>query len=132
MFHPALLLVQFNGAPETRKMVLELADGLLAHRRQDRNGKYSIHATINFQTDEDRERGRGREEEGMGRSWPVLWSAWRWSNDPKYLQPFLDQGPSSLRLLTVDGLDMLQKRDTWGVRLVIRSNWARNDGGDRP
>ena len=28
VFHPALSLVLFNGAPETRKMILELADGI--------------------------------------------------------------------------------------------------------
>ena len=32
VFHPALSLVLFNGTPETRKMILEIADGFLAHR----------------------------------------------------------------------------------------------------
>ncbi len=39
VFHPALELVLFNGAPETRKMVLETADGLLAHRKQEADGR---------------------------------------------------------------------------------------------
>ena len=33
VFHPALELVLFNGMPETRKMVMEIADGFLAHRQ---------------------------------------------------------------------------------------------------
>ena len=40
-FQPALSLVLYNGAPETRKMVLEVADGLLAHRKQGPSGRYS-------------------------------------------------------------------------------------------
>ncbi len=35
VFQPALDLVLFNGAPETRKMVLETVDGMLAHRKPD-------------------------------------------------------------------------------------------------
>ena len=38
-FHPALSLVLFNGVPETRKMMLELADGILAHYKPGPDGK---------------------------------------------------------------------------------------------
>ncbi len=38
-FHPALSLVLFNGMPETRKMILELADGILAHYKPGPDGK---------------------------------------------------------------------------------------------
>ena len=111
VFHPALLLVQFNGLPETRKLVLDLADGLLAHRKAGADGKFSIHPTINFQTDEDR-------DSGMGRSWPILWAAYRWTGDRKYLQPFLDEGIASLKTLNANALDLLNLRDTWGKQVL--------------
>jgi hypothetical protein len=53
VFHPALDLVLFNGAPETRKMVLETVDGMLAHRKQEADGRWVTRTEINFKTDED-------------------------------------------------------------------------------
>ena len=111
VFHPALLLVQFNGMPETREMVLGLADGLLAHRKAGADGRFSIHPTIDFPSDEDK-------DSGMGRSWPILWSAYRWTGDRKYLQPFLDEGIASLKTLNANALDLLQLRPTWGKQIL--------------
>jgi Concanavalin A-like lectin/glucanases superfamily len=111
VFHPALSLVLFNGAPETRKMVLELADGLLAHRKLDKDGKYTIHTTINFKTDEDL-------PTPLERPWFILWAAYRWTGDKKYIQPFLEQGPTSLQAINSDALDMLDVRKEWGPKVV--------------
>ncbi len=111
VFHPALQLVLFNGAPETRKMVLELADGLLAHRKQDKDGKYVVRTTINFKTDEDL-------PAGMERPWFILWAAYRWTGDKKYIQPFLDQGAASLQSINSDAMDMLDVRKEWGKQVV--------------
>ena len=36
---PSLDLVLFNGTPETRKIVLETVDGMLAHRKQEADGR---------------------------------------------------------------------------------------------
>ena len=109
VMQPALSLVLFNGMPQTRKMVLELADGLLAHRKLGRDGKYHIRGTINFKTDADL----------PGKApWFILWSAYRWTGDQKYIQPFLDDGASSLLSINSNALDMLDKRDTWGKQMV--------------
>lgn len=110
VFHPALLLVQFNGSPQARKLIIELADGLLAHRKARANGKYSIASTINFKSDADI-------DTGMSRTWPILWAAWRWTGDRKYWQPFLDDGPTILKTLTANALDLLDLRGTWGKQL---------------
>jgi hypothetical protein len=92
-------------------MVLELADGLLAHRKLDKDGKYSVHTTINFKTDEDL-------STGMERPWFILWAAYRWTGDKKYIQPFLDQGPVSLQSINSDAMDMLDLRKEWGKQVV--------------
>jgi hypothetical protein len=110
VFHPALELVLYNGMPETRKMVTEIADGFLAHRHLDANGKYGMHYAVNFHTNEDLSDGNT--------PWFMLWAAYRWTGDKKYLVPFGDNPPDSLRLINSDALDMLNVRDTWGKQLL--------------
>jgi Concanavalin A-like lectin/glucanases superfamily len=110
VFHPALQLVLYNGMPETRKMVTEIADGFLAHRHLDANGKYGMHYAVNFHTNEDLSDGNT--------PWFMLWAAYRWTGDKKYLVPFGDNPPDSLRLINSDALDMLDVRDTWGKQLL--------------
>jgi hypothetical protein len=110
VFHPALQLVLYNGMPETRKMVTEIADGFLAHRHLDANGKYGMHYAVNFHTNEDLADGNT--------PWFMLWAAYRWTGDKKYLVPFGDNPPDSLRLINSDALDMLNVRDTWGKQLL--------------
>jgi hypothetical protein len=102
---PALLLVEYNGSPTTRKLMLELADGLLAHRKRDEAGKYRLRPTVQFQTDRD-------EAAPMDRTWPILWAAWRWTGDAKYLQPFQDEGRRSLEMIGSNALDQMNARRT--------------------
>ena len=111
VFQPALDLVLFNGAPETRKMVLETVDGMLAHRKQEADGRYVTRTEINFKTDEDLPGGDATPDF-------MFWAAYRWTGDKKYLLPFMDTGPSSLAHISSDALDMLKLRDTWGKQVV--------------
>jgi hypothetical protein len=111
VFQPGALLVQFNGAPATRKLMLELADGLLAHRKPKAGGGYEIHNVINFRTDEDA-------VTPLSIDWYVFWAAYKWTGDAKYVQPLRDEGPAILRSLTADGLDLLNVRDTWGKQAL--------------
>ena len=125
VFHPALGLVSFNGTPETRKMVIEVADGFLAHRRPNANGKMTMHFTVNFHTDED------LPSNGTMTPWFMLWAAYKWTGDPKYLAPFGDNGPESLRTINADALDMLNVRDTWGKQLLsTQAPDRRSDSGN--
>src|ERR1019366_4222272 len=85
-------------APETRKMVLETVDGMLAHRKQEANGRYVTRTEINFKTDEDLPGGDATPDF-------MFWAAYRWTGDKKYLLPFMDTGPSSLAHISSDALD---------------------------
>jgi hypothetical protein len=96
--------------PETRKMVLETADGFLAHYHADGNGKPTMHLNVNFHTNEDLPSGND--------AWFVLWAAYRWTGNKKYLAPFEGDPVGSLRQINSDALDMLKVRDTWGKQLV--------------
>jgi hypothetical protein len=111
VFQPALDLVLFNGAPETRKMVLETVDGMLAHRKQEADGRYVTRTEINFKTDEDLPGGDATPDF-------MFWAAYRWTGDKKYVLPFMDAGPSALANISSDALDMLKLRDTWGKQAL--------------
>ena len=41
--------------------------------------------------------------------WFILWAAYRWTGDKKYLVPFDDDPAASLRQSTADALDILQR-----------------------
>jgi hypothetical protein len=110
VYHPALSLVNFNGNPAMKKMVVETADGFLAHRHLDADGKYHMHYDVNFNTNEDKGGGSGPEF--------VLWAAYRFTGDKKYLVPFEDDPASGLRAINSDALDILNVRDTWGKSLL--------------
>jgi hypothetical protein len=116
VFHPALSLVLFNGSPETRKMILELADGLLAHYKPGPDGKYALHTEVNFKSDEDKPTGM--------RPWFILWAAYRWTGDPKYVKPFVDAPIEALQLVNADALDMLDLRKSQTDPLIAAASRA--------
>jgi hypothetical protein len=125
VFHPALDLVLFNGAPETRKMVLETVNGMLAHRKQEQDGRFITRTSINFKTDEDLPGGDATPDF-------MYWAAYRWTGDQKYLLPFMDEGPSSLAHISSDAIDQLKLRDTWGKQLVAAAGVPEGINGVTP
>ncbi|HEY4379478.1 MAG TPA: LamG domain-containing protein [Acidobacteriaceae bacterium] len=112
---PALSLVLYNGAPETKKMMLEMADSLLAHRKLGPGGRYTINSSINFKSDQ--EATSGGVGGGGGAPWFIMWSAYRWTGDKKYLQPLLDDG-LSLQQVNSDAIDILHTRDSLPKRVA--------------
>jgi hypothetical protein len=125
--HPAIALVDYNGAPGVRRWLLEIADGLLAHYTPEGNGARSLRTAIEFATDREQAPGLDRMFTS-DRAWPLLWAAYRWTGDRKYVQPMLDAGPRALGGLNANALDHLQLRDTWRTLLLpgMRSDSARH------
>ncbi len=121
-FQPALSLVLFNGAPATRKLTLETVDGMLAHRKQEADGRWVTRTDINFKTDEDVPGGDTSPDF-------MFWAAYRWTGDKKYLLPLMDQGPPALAHISSDALDMLNLRDTWGKQLVAAAGSVDSSTG---
>lgn len=107
LLHPGLSLVEFNGHPRAKALLLEMADGLLAHREKGPDGGYSTPGTIHFRTDEDKPSSFGAADH-------LFWGAWRWTGDRKYLDPLMDLGTGMLPRLNANALDMLGLRDTLG------------------
>jgi hypothetical protein len=107
VFHPALMLVRYNGNPEMRRVIAELADGLLAHRKRGDDGRYRLNPAIRFEDDADMPWARGSVS-------PLLWGAYRVTGDAKYLQTFRDEGARSLETIPSNALDLLGVRGEWG------------------
>ena len=60
----------------------------------------------------------------------MLWAAYKWTGDAKYLSPFADNRPEALRLINADALDVLHVRDTWGKELLAtHPSDRRGDSG---
>src|SRR5262249_6089447 len=84
ILHPGLVFVEFNGHPVVKKLILELADGLLAHRKRDADGHFYLPGEILFPSGEERDKGFTPDVSHL------LWAAWRWTGDVKYLDPIFD------------------------------------------
>ncbi|MDB5422549.1 MAG: hypothetical protein JWR59_2496, partial [Brevundimonas sp.] len=80
ILHPGMALVDYNGSPRLQSLLLELADGYLAHGKPGLDGTIAWPADINWTT--DAQRGLG-----LGPTNMLLWSAFRWTGDQKYLAP---------------------------------------------
>jgi hypothetical protein len=119
-FHPAIALVDYNGAPPVRKWLLELANGLLAHYDPARR---VLRTTVEFATDDDTATADGLQAPERG--WPLLWAAYRWTGDKKYLAPLTDLGPRALTGISANALDQLGLRDSWRT-LLSAPEWAAN------
>ncbi len=90
-------------------MIEQIADGFLAHRHLIADGKYrhALHGQFPHQRGSAREPG----------AWFILWAAYRWTGDKKYLAPFGDDPVASLHEINSDALDILNVRDTWGKKV---------------
>ncbi|MBO9708774.1 MAG: LamG domain-containing protein [Caulobacter sp.] len=108
--HPAILIGDYNRDRTARDLVTGLADGYLAHVAKD--GSYPNE--INWRT--DAERG-GTVLQGGGADGPfqLFWTAWRWTNDPKYLTPIRwrmgKNGVKSLASINDDAFTRLDLSD---------------------
>ena len=133
VLQPGQLLVDYNGNPAAKKVLLELADGLLAHRHPDARGKFVLPSAINFKTDADSDATRSYFP------WPLFWSSWKWTGDSRYLQPIYDGGTTSLMAVNANALDLLLVRKTWGAKIMegergrpTESRVADGRGAPRP
>jgi Concanavalin A-like lectin/glucanases superfamily len=121
VLHPDYLLIDFNGSPEAKKIVNELADGLLAHYHPGTGARAGVPSAIHFATDAEAEATRNM------LPWPLLWSSWRSTGDKKYLAPIMDGGLTTLGAVNANSLDLLSLRDEWKKRLVSGETVGANE-----
>jgi len=124
VLHPGIMLVDYNGNPQMKKIITELADGFLAHRKKDVSGRASLSMAIRFSDDQEVPNNRGS-------VLPILWSAWKWTGDEKYLAPFREEGARALDLIPSNALDELKVKTTWGKDLVAALTTGANNQSSR-
>ena len=112
VIQPGQLLVDFNGSPVAKKYMIELADGLLAHRHADTAGRPWAPLAIRYADDAEIETTRGYFP------WHLFWGAWKWTGDRRYLAPLTDSGLGTLASVSANTLDLLDLRKDWGERLL--------------
>ena len=98
VMHAPILLGVFNAGPQARGLVTGLADGWLAHGKQDADGRWSFPNEINWRTDATRAGDGG----GVSTPLQTTWSAWRFTGDAKYLRP-LQARPGSVGEINENG-----------------------------
>jgi hypothetical protein len=125
-------LADFNGNPTVRKLVVDLADGYLAHGRQDTHGVWSFPEEINASTEETRG-VLSAKSRGNVALMQLLWVAYRWTHDEKYLGPLHSElaantSSGALSELNSNVIDLLGQRTTWGTPLQTAAQ--QGQGGD--
>src|SRR3989475_1673192 len=108
VLHPGIMLVDYNGNPTMKKFITELADGFLVHRQ---NGVVRQQIAIRFSDDKEAPNNRGS-------VLPIFWAAWKWTGNPKDLEPFRDLGARALETIPANALDQLNVRPTWGNEIA--------------
>jgi hypothetical protein len=117
MLHPGEMLVNFNGNPTTRKLILDIASSYISYGKQEADGSWSFPEFFNSATDETKGKMLPKMR-GINALTQLFWAAYSWTGDRKYLLPLssvLDPGlHTPLAVLNANAIDQLGKRDTWG------------------
>jgi len=101
------------------KYLLELTDGLLAHRHVDANGRGYLPTAIHFSDDREGDYGRGYFP------WHMFWGAWKWTGDKKYLTPIVDGGMTMS--VNANALDILNLRKDTALPNIPAEGGRRGD-----
>ncbi len=130
VLHPGILMGGFNGDPEGRRFVIGLADGLLAHGKAGPDGAWTWPDEINWRTDATRGTLPANSPPMQ-----LLWAAWRWTGNSKYLQPLLaaqaKAGNGALRQVTENVLAVLDRHADWGQAAVAAADGSKATNLDR-
>jgi hypothetical protein len=130
ILQPAIYLGEFYGNQEARKLVCDMANGLLVHAHYDSAGKTIVDMEINYITDESRPSRLGSAGDlnsplyrfvnvsSNFSAGQVLWAAWRWTGENKYLKPLTDMSPTVLATIPSNALDIAHLRETWGKKIA--------------
>ena len=118
--HSDMMLVDFNGSPIPRKTVLELADGLLAHRSRGADGRPAIPAVVRFRDDQEIAWRAARSPVPFF-PWHLFWGAWQWTGESRYVEPLLDKGMAGVLEVNANAMDILALRDEWTPQLRGRA-----------
>ncbi len=112
VLQPEESLLEFNGNPVAKKTLMELADGMLAHRHVDAKGKGTFPSEIRFVDDSEVTSPRNN----FAPVADLFWLAWKTTGDAKYVTPIKDYKFAGI---TANFVDQLGLRNDKGTREVI-------------
>jgi len=121
ILHPGIALVNFNGNPTVKKLILDLADSYVAHGVQGADGKWTFPEMINAGTDQTTGKMTPKMR-GINALAQLFWTSYAWTGDKKYLLPLesvVEPGlHTPLAVLNANVIDQLGKRDSWGKDIL--------------
>lgn len=121
MLQPGLQLVNYNGNPKLKKLVLDIADSYISYGKQNADGTWCFPESFNAATDQTRG-CLAPHTRGIYGVTQLFWAAYSWTGDRKYLAPlfsYLDPGMHlALRGINANALGQLGKTDSWGKQIV--------------
>ncbi|MEX2586197.1 MAG: LamG-like jellyroll fold domain-containing protein [Balneolaceae bacterium] len=121
---PGVTLVEYNGNEQIKELILELVDGLVSQYEKPGD---RINTIVHYPSGEP----NSEYDPGLRNTSHLLWAAWRWTGDQKYLEPLLDYGTSVFGMSNSNLLDILDLRDTLGEELAESSNPHRGGSFQR-
>jgi hypothetical protein len=117
ILHPGVMLVNFNGNPATKKLIVDIASSYISYGKQGLDGSWSFPEFFNSATDETKGKMLPKMR-GINALAQLFWTAYAWTGDKKFLLPLtsvLEPDPHTpLAVLNANAIDQLGKRDSWG------------------
>ncbi|WP_426051853.1 LamG-like jellyroll fold domain-containing protein [Brevundimonas sp. SL161] len=128
IFQPGILLVQWNGNPTTRDLILQTADGFMAHGVATADGSgVNLPSQIDWPTDQvfgASGFSSGAGGAGLGGSTSTFLAAYRWTGDARYLAPLMPGGIAGMAALGPDMMSELDKSGEWGPGMIAMAEAA--------
>jgi hypothetical protein len=118
---PGMQLVNFNGNPALKKLILDIADSYIAYGKKSADGAMCFPEFFNLATDETKG-CLSPSTRGLYGATQLFWAAYSWTGDKKYLAPLESfMGPGlhlALRGINANALPLMGKTDTWGKDIL--------------
>ncbi|GAA0566426.1 LamG domain-containing protein [Rhizomicrobium electricum] len=144
---PGMQLVNFNGNPALKKLILDIADSYIAYGKKNADGSMCFPEFFNLATDQTKG-CLSPSTRGLYGATQLFWAAYSWTGDKKYLAPLESfMGPGlhlAVRGINANALPLMGKTEAWGKDILdyvaklprssteSRSFTAARDDGSMP
>lgn len=144
---PGMMLVNYNGNPALKKLILKVADSYIAYGKKNADGSECFPEFFNAATDET-QGCLAPTTRGLYGVIQLFWAAYDWTGDAKYLAPLNSiMGPAphlAIRGINANGIARMDKASTWGKDILdtaaklphttpeLRTFSAARDDGSMP
>ena len=121
ILQPGIQLVNYNGNPALKKLILDIADSYISYGKKNADGTMCFPEFFNSATDETRG-CLAPATRGIYGVTQLFWAAYSWTGDKKYLVPlesYFDPGLHvGLRGINANALGLMGKTDSWGKQIL--------------